>query len=122
MITEPEWNSIRVAIERVIMELSGRREDFFVTGTVFKRDVNKKLIWLKEFGDQPIPVVGYDYDVKYFVWDSGLNKTVAKDARVKIIVPKPGQTVLVAREMGIDRLPRCLGVIQGVGWITQEQD
>lgn len=120
-ITEPEWNSIRALVESVSADVSGAR-NFFTTGKVLKRDENKKLIWLEEFGDQPIPLVAFDYEVKYYdetpngttVPSTGASspfKTKTKTVKAKVLVPKVGETVLVARELGTRRLPRCLGVI-----------
>jgi len=45
---------------------------------------------------------------------------IVRNAKAVTLVPKVGQTVLVAYEMGISRLPRCLGVIQSTNWITSE--
>jgi hypothetical protein len=120
-ISEPEWNSIRSLTEKVAAEISGTRMDYFITGTVIKNDPKKKLIWLREFADQPVPVVGFDYQVKYYnITQSG--QTVVRKETISPSVPKVGQVVLVARELGVSRLPRCLGVIQGKGWISGEED
>lgn len=132
-ISEPEWVSIRSMIEEVAADLSGNRASYFSTGKVIKRDEENKLVWLEEFGDQPIPVVGFDYEVKYYYATSaGLStpaagaglpsKTVTKTVQVKVKVPKVGDTVVVAREFGSRRIPRCIGVIQGKNWIVPESD
>lgn len=42
--------------------------------------------------------------------------------KATVRMPKVGQMVLVAREMGTNRLPRCLGVIQGRNWIAPEEE
>jgi len=129
MISEPEWESIATLVNKLMRQ----KGEYFVTGKVIQRDEVKKLIWLKEFGDQAIPVVGFDYEVTYYdETPSGVNtttvgtgadfKTRAKKAKVKVVVPKIGQSVLVAREFGTRRLPRCLGVIQGTGWISASED
>jgi hypothetical protein len=119
MISEPEWNSIRTFVERICSDISGRREQYFATGKVSKRDVENKLIWVKGFSDDPIPVVGFEYEVKYYDTDADGNVNVKK-ARVSPVVPHIGQTVFVAYEMGVSRLPRCLGVVQGTNWVTSE--
>ncbi len=119
MISEPEWNSIRSFVEKICVRVSGRRSEFFESGTVSKRDEANKLIWLKGFSDDPIPVVAFDYEVKYYDTDSDGNVVVRK-AKVTPVIPKVGQTVFVAYEMGTSRLPRCLGVIQGKNWIVTE--
>jgi hypothetical protein len=119
MISEQEWNSIRTACEKVCARISGRRSEFFETGTVAKRDEVNRLIWLKGYSNDPIPIVAFDYEVKYYDTDSDGNVIVRK-AKVTPVVPKVGQTVFVAYESGISRLPRCLGVMQGKKWITTE--
>jgi hypothetical protein len=118
-LSDLDFVSIRSLVERVVSEISGRRDSFFVTGKVIKRDEAKKLVWLKEFGDQPIPVVGFDYIVKYY--DEGADGvTRVKKSIVQVQVPMIGATVFVARELGSRRLPRCLGVIQGKDWLVAE--
>jgi hypothetical protein len=119
MISEQEWNSVRTFCERISAQVSGRRSEFFETGTVAKRDEVNKLIWLKGFSNDPIPVVAFDYEVKYYDTDKNGHVHVRK-AKVTPVVPKVGQTVLVAYEMGVSRLPRCLGVVQGKNWITSD--
>jgi hypothetical protein len=118
-ISEPEWNSIRTFVERICAQVSGRRSEFFETGTVSKRDEVNRLIWLKGFSDDPIPIVDFEHEVKYYDTDADGNVAVKK-AKVTTVVPKVGQTVLVAYEMGTSRLPRCLGVVQGKNWIVTE--
>lgn len=136
-IDREEWRSIRALVEN----LTGGKGEYFVTGKVIKRDVKRKLVWLKEFGDQAIPLVAFDYEVRYYddnskgrqisvpihvdeVPYSGTaivgvpNKNTPKTAKVTVMVPKVGETVLVARELGTSRIPRCLGVLMGRGWIT----
>lgn len=117
-ILEAEWTSIRSMIERVVADIAGRRDSYFITGKVIKRDEGKRLVWLKEFGDQPIPIVSFDYTVKYY--DDTTTGTKVKTAKAKVDVPKIGATVLVARELGSRRLPRCLGIIQGIDWLVAE--
>jgi hypothetical protein len=115
MIDEREWAAIRRMIESLAGKVAGRRQDYFVTGTVVKSDLKRNLVWIKEFSDQAIPVVGFNYDVTYYDTDN-TGVVRKKTAKVKVHVPRRGETVLVARELGIQRLPRCLGVIQGRGW------
>ena len=116
MISEGEWESIAKFVEKIFR----KKGEYFVTGKVIKRDEKKKLIWMKEFGDQAIPIVGFDYEVTYY--DKSDTGVEPKKAKVKLLVPKVGQSVLVAREFGTRRLPRCLGVIQGTGWIAPSED
>lgn len=119
MITEPEWNSIRTFVEKICVRISGRRSEFFETGTVAKRDETNRLIWLKGFSNDPIPVVDFEHEVRYYDTDSDGN-VIVRRAKVATVVPRVGQTVFVAYEMGTSRLPRCLGVVQGKNWITTE--
>jgi hypothetical protein len=119
-ITEPEWASIASLVERMVPQLTGGRRNF-TTGRVIKRDANKRLVWLKELGDQPIPVVGFDYEVKYYDTDNAGN-TQPKKATVSPVTPDVGEHVFVVLEMGEQSLPRCLGTIQGTGWILPEDE
>lgn len=131
-ITEPEWQSIRALIEVVSAEVSGNR-NFFTTGKVIKRDTEQKLVWIEDFGDQPIPLVAFDFEINYYdETPQGTTAVAAGNAQpyavtkkkvmAKVQVPKIGETVLVARELGSRRLPRCLGVIMGKGWIVPESE
>jgi hypothetical protein len=132
-ISEPEWASVRAMIEEVVADLAGNRASYFTTGKVIKRNEADKLVWLEEFGDQPIPIVGFDYELKYYYASSaglatpaagaGLpSKTITKTIKAKVRVPKVGETVVVAREFGSRRIPRCIGVIQGKHWIVPESE
>lgn len=106
-------------IEDVVPQIVGTRRDYFVTGRVMKVDKTKKLVWLREFGSQAVPIIGFDYDVTYYDTDNnGITRRRVTKATVRM--PRIGQTVLVAREMGISRLPRCLGILMGRGWIGEE--
>lgn len=129
MISEGEWESIVNLFNRLIK----KKGEYFVTGKVTKRDEKRKLIWLNEFGDQAIPIVCFDYEINYYdetpsdtnttaVGAAAQFKTKKKKVISKVMVPKVGQTVVVAREFGTRRLPRCLGVIQGQGWISASED
>lgn len=121
MITEQEWNSIRTVVERICAEVSGRRQEFFQTGKVIKRDEVNRLVWIKGMGHTAIPIVSFNYDIRYYDTDELGNATV-KNARAKIAVPKLGEIVLVVFELGSTRLPRCLGVVQGKNYLETEED
>lgn len=120
-ITDGEWVSIRTMIESI----AGKKGEYFVTGDVIKRDVDNKLVWLAEFGDQPIPIVAFDYKVKYydstitvdFAGQTTGTQVTPKTVIAEVQVPQVGDTVIVARELGVNRLPRCLGVLKGKNWI-----
>jgi hypothetical protein len=78
-------------------------------GKVVKRDVTKKLVWLKEYGDQAIPIVGLRHIVTYYdTTPTGVDK---KTALIEPEVPKVGELVVVLRQMGSRRLPKCLGPV-----------
>jgi hypothetical protein len=119
-LTEPEWNSIAQFTEKIVKQVIGTRGDFFVTGKVIKVDTQNRCVYLAEFGDQAVPVVGFNYTASYYVQESG--SMTKKTATAEIQMPKVGQSVLVAREMGTSRLPRALGVIQGKNWIVSEEE
>jgi hypothetical protein len=119
LISEPEWNSIREVAAKVAADVAGRRGEFFKTGIVSKRDEKNRLVWLKGYGDSPIPVVAFEYDVKYYDTDRH-GKIITRVAKVLPRVPAVGQSVLVVYELGVSRLPRCVGVILGKNWITSE--
>jgi len=121
MISEPEWASIAAMIEKISSQVSGKRQDYFTTGPVIKVDVPNRCVYLAEFGDQAIPIVAYDYAHDYYVTDQSGN-TVKKTAVSKVKMPKPGDTVVVAREYGTRGLPRALGVLQGTNWILSEDE
>jgi hypothetical protein len=115
-ISEQEWNSVRSVVEAVVRDLIGGRQSYFMTAPVIKRDTTNRLIWVKDLGDQPVPVVGFNYTVKYY--DSDDNGTHPRTAVAKPDVPKIGETVFIAFELGLQWLPRCLGVLQGNNWMV----
>jgi len=121
MITEEEWNSIRVACEKIARDVAGTRGEWFQTGKVIKRDEKNRLIWIQGMGHTAIPVVGFNYTVRYYDTDDE-GKLRVRQADAKVVVPKKGETVLVAFELGSTRLPRCLGVVQGKNYLEVEED
>ena len=112
MITESEWVSIRTLIESLV----GKKGEYFTTGEVLKRDEDNMLVWTAEFGDQPIPLVGFDYKLKYYDTDS-TGVVRVRTGQAEIQVPQVGEVVIIAREFGANRLPRCLGILKGQNWI-----
>jgi hypothetical protein len=120
-ITDPEWESIAQLAEKIAGRVSGTKSDYFVTGKVVKADAKNKCIYMAEFGDQAIPLVGFERKITYYDTNAS-GRVVAKTAVSEIIMPRVGQIVLVARELGTRRLPRALGIIQGTNWITAEDD
>jgi hypothetical protein len=120
MTSEQEFGTIAAMVEKIISQQVGKKTDYFITGKVIKVDAKNRCIYLEEFGDQAIPLVGFEYEVKYY--DETTSGTVVRTAGVTMKMPKVRQKVLVAREMGTDRLPRCLGVILGTNWVFTEED
>lgn len=120
MINEAEWESIRALILRMT---SGRAEEI-ITGKVTKSDATNNNIFMREFGTQPIPVVAHDFEITYYdtQWNGTKNVTTKKTAKVKTLIPKKGDTVVVIREMGTHRLPRCIGKLIGKKWILSGED
>lgn len=84
-----------------------------VYGKVVKRDAAKGLVWLKEFGDQPIPLVGFNGHAK--VYDTTPTGVRMRKAKILHEVPKKGQLVVVLRQLGSRRLPKCVGVVLSKG-------
>src|SRR5262245_37953690 len=132
-ISDSEWQSIATMVSQVVRETAGTKRDYFITGKVFKVDKKTKCIYMKEFGSQPIPIVGFNYEITYYDESTrgttipaqgatNPHKTYKKVAKATVVLPKKGDTVLVAREMGTSRLPRCLGVVLGTKWIIHGEE
>lgn len=106
-------------VEREVQRLIGRRMDYFIMTRVNKVDLDKNLIWTDEFVTTPIPMYAFQYEVIYY--DSTFSgEVVKKFAKVRVLAPDVGDFVLVAREMGADRLPRCLGVLRSSDFLIDE--
>jgi hypothetical protein len=96
-------------------------------GRVIKRDVKNRLIWLAEFGDTPIPIVAFTQKIRYYDSETtgatptsgaALPNTVKiREAIVEIEVPQIGQVAVILRQLGVRRLPKCLGIIQSTGFV-----
>lgn len=113
-ITDAEWASVHTLIEKKVAD----KGEPFVTDKVIKRDPDQRVIWTKDFGDEPIPVVAFNSFVRTF--DSTASGISVRNVTGNAIVPEIGDTVLIARELGTRRLPRCLGVIGGNGLVPSE--
>lgn len=129
MLSQDDWREIQRYVNRALSQ----QGQSFVQGVVVKSDPIKKLIWLKEFGDQPIPLISFDYQVKYYYNEPFGNttgvgtavnarmksrKTQAYSKEVDILCPRVGDVVLVAQHLGSRRLPKCLGVIKSKNYVT----
>lgn len=121
-LTNDDWRAIEDHVSKM---LTGIGEPF-IQGKVVKNDPLRKLVWLKEFGDTPVPVIGFDYQVKYYIKEADGTTTVKKTPSyskdVEILIPKVGEIVLVAQHFGSRRLPKCLGVIKSKNFIQTEGD
>jgi hypothetical protein len=122
MITEGEWESIAALVKRIF----STRAESFVTGRVTRVDGINNNVYMSEFGQQPIPMVAQDLEITYYdtVWNPATSKNVAqkKTAKVKVVMPKKGDTVVCVRELGTHRIPRCLGKLIGKKWIMTGLD
>lgn len=127
-IEDSDWRKIYKAIN------DSQPPPTIVQGEVVKADPLNNLIWLSEFGDQPIPLFMFDFTVKYYdtqptvatgsasPYDVG-HKVVPKTTKVldvKIKCPKVGDTVLVLKQYGTSRLPKCIGVLQSKNFLLTE--
>lgn len=116
-LRDQDWQQIQEFVNRLVSK-SG---EAFIQGKVVKSDQSRRVVWLREFGDTPIPLVGFDYRVKYRYKETDGSVTVAKTNSysddVEILTPRVGDTVLVAQQFGTRRLPKCLGVIKSVRYV-----
>jgi len=64
-LTESDFASIQTMVNGAIAE----QGQTFLTSQVVKRDEIRKLIWVKELGDQPIPLVGLKATVRVYDTD-----------------------------------------------------
>jgi hypothetical protein len=127
MITDEEWASIANLVTKEIGRAVGRRRDPFIIAKVIKNDEVDMLVWIKEIKDQPIPLMAFDYEVDYYDESprgasAGSYKVYKKTSEARLLCPKVGDTILVAREMGSDFLPRCLGVLHSRNFIRDQED
>ena len=118
-LSNDDWREIQKVIDRRVTHVG----EPFVQGKVVKNDQVRKLVWLKEFGDTPIPLIGFNYQVKYRykepTGETTITKTKAHSPEVEILVPKVGEIVLVAQHFGSRRLPKCLGVVRGKRFVQE---
>ena len=118
MISHGDWNEIQSLIRRMI----GDQGDTFVQGTVIRNDPIRKVVFVKEFGDIPIPIVAHWYQVTYNTRDTSgrvlRTKTIPYSTDVDVLVPRVGDIVFIAQHLGTRSLPKCLGVIQSKNFVT----
>ena len=82
-----EWESIHKLVEDYFRQ----NGNSIVSGTVLKNDEMRRQVFIKEFGDLPIPVLVSANHM--FVYANGQRKLV----EIPAAVPKPGETVLLAK-------------------------
>ena len=58
MITENDWRAIEEFVSRMVSKVG----EPFVQGKVTKVDAARRVVFLKEFGDTPIPIVSFDHN------------------------------------------------------------
>ena len=102
-LTERDYDGIFEEIRR------GTPPHEVTYGRVVKRDDKKKLVWLAEYGDQAIPLVGMRMQVEYF--DTTPTGVKTRKATIDPVVPALGELVVVLRQMGSRRLPKCIGSV-----------
>jgi len=112
-----QWESIYDAIESAISKTKGT----MLMTKVIKRNPTDKLIWVNELGDQPIPLLAFDYEVRYYDTDQA-GVVTEKLAKVTPKVPDVGDLVFIAMEKGTKRLPRCVGKVQSKNFIVTSLD
>ena len=119
-------------IQKFVNSRLGEQGQGFVQGKVVKNDTVNRLVWIRELGDQPIPLISFDYQVSYY-YDAPtgvqgnpgdpvnskttLKQTPAYSKDVKVLTPRVGDLVLVALHFGSVRLPKCLGVIKSKKYV-----
>lgn len=124
MIEQDDWVGILNEIQKA------QPPGTIVQGKVTKRDLKRKVLFMKEFGTTPIPLIAFNYEVNYFdVQPFGSTpaqgvampkKRFAKKVIAKPQLPKVGDTVLVLRHFGSRRLPKCIGIIQSKNFVVPE--
>lgn len=118
MLTEDDWKSIYRAIEEA------QRPSEIVYAIVTRRDEKLRLVWCDEFGDIPIPMVGFKANITAFdivpynhITDPDLDveSTVEKKVfQIEYAVPALGDRIAVIHQFGRKRLPKCIGVFLSI--------
>jgi microcystin-dependent protein len=100
-ISAAEWQSIHNAISR------SDRPPAIKHSTVTKRDKKNRKVWLHDYGDDPVRMASFDYEISFHDAQTG---TIQK-ALLRPKIPDVGDTVLVNESMGSRNLPRITGVV-----------
>lgn len=114
------WNGISDMVRRS----EAPREFYF--SEVVKSDPANNLIFVKDFGDVPIPLVAFARSFAYYdtvpTGVSGLSVTTRVDRRedmahtnknflANVVCPSKGDVVVVVDPFGAKRFPFCVGVL-----------
>ena len=110
-LSQQVWAEINDAISKV------KTNSEITRGQVIKVDATNQNVFVKEFGETAIPLVGFDYDIEYY--DSTASGVVKKTYIAKPRMPKIGDLVIIARQGGARRLPLCLGIVQGKNYMVR---
>ena len=127
-LNSEDFASIGNLIELEVGRLMGRKRDTFFMAEVTKRDTEDNLIWVKELGDQPIPLIAFEYEITYYdesprgTSGGGSFHTFKKTAISKVQVPQKGEMVLILLEMSYGGRPRCFGVVQSRNFVQDLED
>ena len=111
-ITEGEWVSIRALAERAIAANGGGQQ--IMTARVAKVDPDRKVIYVPEFGDQPIPLVDFSDDIRSYDADVPVGTMMEHSDDV------PPENYLLANGAAVSRstyseLFNVIGTEYGVG-------
>jgi microcystin-dependent protein len=71
-ISDGEWQSIRTLVERTVSQIGagGSAGQRILTSQVVKRDPEKKVVYIPEFGDQPVPLVDFGSEARAYDADA----------------------------------------------------
>ena len=93
-----EWESIHQLVE----DYFRKRGNEVTQGIVLKRDEALRQVFVKEFGDEPIPVVGLSGQLYVF------RKNARELLELPVVVPKVGELVLILK---VAAKAYCIGKI-----------
>ena len=102
-------------VSELIARSSGNEE--ITRGTVIKVDAVNRNVFVKEFGETAIPLVGFDIQVDFY--DTTTTGVEKKTSIARAAMPKVGDLVVIARQGGARRLPLCLGIVQGKNYMVR---
>ncbi len=118
------WREIR----EVVNKAKPRSEVTY--DVVTKRDEKNRLIWTKDFGDTPIPLVGFRWKIKYYDSETKGNtpsigaalpsKVLPREVYAQVEVPRVGDTVVILRQLGVKRLPKAVGIILSTNFVESD--